>query len=142
MADILNKCPSCYPINLPECPGVITVNAGLEPNTNYYYVIVDKFQNKYTKKVTTDEDGAFEIVEADLPAGLFNAHAGLFELSVKKNANDCAPQNLDMCGTTYTCVQIQFETVTDVSDDESGSGDASALITIPCDCAEESESGS
>lgn len=139
--DILNKCPTCYQALLPECPGIITVDAGLDANADYYYFIVDKFGNKWKKKVTTDSDGKFDIDESDFPVGLFNAHAGIFELTIKKNPNDCDPVNMVLCSTVYSCVQIQFETVTDVSD-ESGSGDASALITIPCECTEESESGS
>lgn len=129
-------------IALPECPPYITVKAGLTPSTEYYWFVKDKFDNRYYGKVTTDETGNFDIQTGTLPIGLFSAHAGTFELTVKTSYTACNDMPLAFCSGVFTCVKMAFvseanATFSDGSD--SGSGDES--ITIPCNCGEESEEG-
>jgi hypothetical protein len=111
---LVTPCNNIFPITLPAPSGInpavdnITVNAGLTPGTEYWYIITDKFGNRYTKQVTADENGSFELQASDFPQGLFNPYSGKFPLQVKKTLQDEAPQPLTFCGVTYDTVLMTF----------------------------------
>lgn len=111
---LVTPCNSVFPFTLPAPSGTnpavdnITVNAGLTPGASYWYIVIDKFGNEYTKEVTADENGAFELQAADFPVGLFNPYSGKFTLQVKKTLQDAAGQPMTFCGVTYDTVLMTF----------------------------------
>lgn len=68
-----------------NCQDKITVNAVLDPTTEYKWVIRDKFNKEYSGEVTTDADGHFEIPVDELPDGLLNQWGGEFILELWTN---------------------------------------------------------
>lgn len=88
-------CTSSFYDYLSNCQGSVKINASLEPETNYLWVISDKFNRQYSGAIVTDANGNFEIPTTELPAGLLNSYAGEFELSVKE-VYSCGEVNLNM----------------------------------------------
>lgn len=115
---LITPCNAVFHITLPAPSGAnpavdnITVNAGLTPGIEYWYVVTDKFDNKYSKQVTADENGSFELLAADFPPGLFNPYSGKFQLQVKKTLQDEAPQPITFCAETYDTIQMTFASFT------------------------------
>lgn len=130
--DLLN-CPTCYRITLADCFEKITVKAGLGAAETFFYRITDKFGNRYSGEVLTDEQGYFEISASDFVPAFFNPHAGTFELQVFKAVQNCEPETLSFCDVEYTCVRMDFA-------HEDSTEDLSEQI-IPCECNEEEEEG-
>lgn len=89
------ECKSPYFDHISNCTTAVTINAHLTPNTNYQWVISDKFNNEYAGVITTDDSGNFEIDVADLPEGLLNAYGGTFSLQVKE-IYSCAEVSLNL----------------------------------------------
>ncbi|HET6255849.1 MAG TPA: hypothetical protein VFE32_17360 [Puia sp.] len=115
---LVTPCNSVFQITLPAPSGAnaavdnITINAHLTPATEYWYIVTDKFGNEYTKQVTADENGSFELLAADFPTGLFNPYSGKFQLQVKKTLQDEAPQPLTFCAEAYDTILMAFANVT------------------------------
>lgn len=57
----------------------MVVLAGLTVSTPYLWV-TDKFGNQYSAQVTVADDGSFVIDPSQFPEGMFNEHAGAFDL--------------------------------------------------------------
>lgn len=76
-------CSSPFQDFIANCTDAIKVNAHLIPNTNYQWVITDKFHNEFAGSLTTDASGNFQIDVDDLPDSLLNSYAGIFTLQVK-----------------------------------------------------------
>jgi hypothetical protein len=91
------------------------------PDTDYYWILSDKFEHVYSEVVTTDTEGAFIISADDFPDGFFNEFAGQMELEIKGNPYYCEPTQFDVCGVTYNKIVIDFK-----------HGNLPAII--PCEC--------
>lgn len=106
------SCACCYKIILAECPDAITLQAGLQANTLYYYVITDKFGNQYGKQVESDGDGYITIDADDFPKGYFMNFSGQFELKIYPDEAAVLEEgteiDLTLCEQTYSCVIIEF----------------------------------
>ncbi len=100
------SCSTCYEISLPACTDVIQVNAGLNANNIYTWVIEDHFGNKYQGDVTTDGAGNFEIDLDDLPENLLSPHAGTFILTIINSGGET--QAVSFFDTEYTCISMSF----------------------------------
>lgn len=94
---------------------------GLLANTDYYWILTDKFDHVYSEVVTTDGDGAFVISADDFPGAFFNEHAGQMTLEVKGNPYYCESLGFTICGVYYDMLVIDFK-----------SGHLPAKI--PCEC--------
>ncbi len=119
---LLNNCGNIYYQSLPACADGFTVQLpGTSPNTDYYWILTDKFDHVYSEVVTTDANGAFVISADDFPDGFFNQFAGQMELEIKGNPYYCEALTFTVCGTEYNRIVIDFK-----------QGDLPALI--PCGC--------
>lgn len=118
---LLNDCNNIYYQNLPACADGFTVALGLTPDTDYYWILTDKFEHTYSEIVTTDSEGAFIISADDFPSGFFNEFAGPMELEVKGNPYYCEPLTFTVCGVEYDRMVIEFKR-----------GNLPAVI--PCEC--------
>lgn len=79
----------------------------------------------YTAGFTTDNDGHFTIPVSELPDGLLNPYAGLFQLTVNLAGTTCTPDELwndSAYCEPYDC--IEFEVI-------NGTG---VKNTLGCDC--------
>jgi hypothetical protein len=99
-------CDVCYKTTLPTCVEEIIVDAQLEANTEYTWVIEDKFGRKYSKVETTDGDGLLTISVEDLPVGLFTAFSGSFTLIILNALGETVSFTYDELD--YTCIQFSF----------------------------------
>lgn len=79
------SCSTVFSDYISNCQDAITVNAVLDPSTEYKWVITDKFNKEYSGVVTTDTDGHFVIPVEDLPDGLLTQYSGEFSLSIWTN---------------------------------------------------------
>ncbi len=96
-------CPPCYQDYISKCSTTLTINAGLTADTDYRYRITDKF-GIYEGDFSTDGEGLGIIDLSDLPEGLFNPHAGFFQLNVLSTENEL--QTLSIDETDYTCIEF------------------------------------
>lgn len=85
-------CSTCFNDYIAKCNDTLTVYAKLEPETEYTWVIEDKFGHKYQGAVVTDINGYLQIPVADLPAGLLTEYSGNFKLHIE----------------TSTCERVRF----------------------------------
>ena len=100
-------CTSCYKIKIDNCAESVTVAGELIPDTNYTWVITDKFGHEWSYVVTTDENGSFTIDLTDpmFPAGLFNQFSNL-TLEVFLYETQCEAAEMTFCDEPYTCVNF------------------------------------
>jgi hypothetical protein len=99
------NCSCCFTDTLAKCETEIQVNAQLNPDSFYRWVITDKFENKYEGEAATDSDGFFTIPVADLPAGLLTQYSGEFKLQVFDLYASCAPEKFKVAGV-YDCISF------------------------------------
>lgn len=110
------SCNSCYEISLPACRDIIAVKLGLAADSQFTWVITDKFGNKYSEEVTTDGSGNFEVDTTELPDELFNAYAGKFILTIINSGDQT--QAFEINDTEYSCIAMSFhESDKDEADD-------------------------
>lgn len=118
----VNNCDNILYSILPACLERFTVKLpGLLPNTEYIYIITDKFDHVYMESVTTDANGAFIIEASDFPDGYFNQYMGMVELEVKSNVYYCTPESFEVCGKEYSRIIIDFKA-------------GAYPAQIPCEC--------
>jgi hypothetical protein len=98
----------CFEATISTCSSDIFLKAGLTANTEYYWVLTDRHNNVYQRKVTTDEDGTLVMESAALPQGL-NKYSGALNLSIRKGDDYLQVVNLTFGEETYTCVYILLE---------------------------------
>jgi len=95
-------CTTCKEYELPACTDALAfINTGLDAETDYDLIIVDKFGNRERISVTTDEDGAFE-ADISLITKNLNPHAGAFTIRIEKDGE--AVQIL----TETNCISVTF----------------------------------
>ena len=75
-------CNSSFCDYISNCGDSLQINALLDPDTAYKYIITDKFSKEYEGEETTDDNGILVIDTTDLPDGLLNAFAGSFQLKL------------------------------------------------------------
>jgi hypothetical protein len=100
-----DKCTCCFEDFIVRCTDYIQVYAKLEPNTNYFWVITDKFDKQYGGSFTTDADGFWRIQVEDLPEGLLTEYSSSFNLQVFEDAYGCSPVKFKVA-QDYDCIQF------------------------------------
>jgi hypothetical protein len=98
-------CTCCFEDYLVKCDTVIRVNAKLDPNTGYVWIITDKFNREYSGQVETNNDGYFDIPVEDLPAGLLTEYSGNFTLQIQAVNATCGPIRFRMA-QEYDCINF------------------------------------
>jgi len=112
--------PGCYEVVLQSCTDTILVSAGLEANTQYYWVIENRHGNIYQRLVTTDAQGILTIDTTVLPDGSFNKHAGFLKLKIKEGSNYANVVDLQFGADNYSCVMINLSEINLEDGDLSG----------------------
>ena len=115
-----SQCKNSMLFKLPHCPESIVVDLGFAPDTEYRFVFVDKFGNKYTDTVISDTEGIITI-DIDTPVQ-FNQYSGTHELYFT-NVDDCKPIVFEICEKLYDKFYLEFI--------ESNQEEATIK---PCDC--------
>lgn len=119
---LLNSCDDIWYQSLPACADGFTVKPpGLKPETDYYWILTDKFGHIYSEVATTDAEGGFIITASEFPDGFFNEYAGQMELEIKGHPYYCEPLVFIFCNGIYTRFVIDFKR-----------GDLPAIL--PCQC--------
>lgn len=107
-------CTNAFSVSLAECPQYIKVYAGLNANTQYYFLLIDVHVIEFYDIVTTDNNGALTIDchSALFPDGGFNRHSGAYILQIYDNLPYYKyPEDLLFCGIIYDSVIITFKEV-------------------------------
>lgn len=112
---MINNCTCCFTDYLVKCPDNIRVNAKLDPNTGYKWVITDKFNREYSGEVETNNDGYFDIPITDLPAGLLTEFSGEFTLQIFAINQECGPIRFRMAHE-YDCISFTMRAGTHIKD--------------------------
>lgn len=102
------ECPKCFEFTLSDCLETFIVDGGLLPDTTYFYRVTDKFGNKYSGEVETDNEGKFSMTVADFPYGLFTAYSGSFTLELSLTQIPFSPVNFWLCDVEYPCILFSF----------------------------------
>ena len=112
--NLLENCSECYQFTLSQFPDNITIIGNLEPNTDYYLWITDKFNNIFcTDAIETGASGTIVIgaeIIAELPKGLFSKDAGTFKIEAKPVGvyySGVADFTFDT--VTYSCILVDFQ---------------------------------
>lgn len=116
MPTLTIPCTPCYQDWISCGNETINVVGILEPDTAYIWVLENKGA-KYSGEVTTNSDGTFTIVVADLPDALLNPYAGKFTLTVKANdAYQCSTVtwNDSAYCDSYACIEFEVRNGTAV----------------------------
>ena len=103
----MTPCSCCFTDTLAKCETTIQVNAMLEPESWYRWVITDKFGNMHEGEVQTDGNGFFSIPVADLPAGLLTQYSGSFKLQVFQLYAACAAEKFKVAGI-FDCIEFSI----------------------------------
>ena len=101
-------CLPCYKDWISCGNTVILVTGTLEAGESYKWVLENKGA-KYSGDVTTDGNGNFTILVSELPNGLLNPYAGMFELTVvADDAYQCNSEvwNDSAYCDSYTCIEF------------------------------------
>lgn len=110
------NCQPIYYANIPTCIEKIIIDAELEDSKEYEVVVIDKFNNHYINKFTTNIDSKLEIDIEKYPHQLFNSYAGSFLLIIK---DDCVQVNPIICDTQYNSISLIFySNVSDLDSNE------------------------
>lgn len=99
------ECNSCFQDFIAKCEESIDVFAKLEPNTEYQWVITDKFGNKYSEPVTSDDFGFISIPTSELPAGLLTEFGGNFTLQFYTSTDNCTPVSF-LIAKKHSCINF------------------------------------
>lgn len=108
----MSICDQIFPANCDECYEVsradndLIFNYDLDPSTQYYLWIIDKFNNSYRKLITTGIDGSFTIDPSDAvyPSGMFNQYAGDFEVFITSDLEGTTKISFTIYATEYNCL--------------------------------------
>jgi hypothetical protein len=127
----MSNCSLYYNAPLPACSSEILVRAHLTAETEYTWTVRDlRFGTHYIGQVETDTEGSFTLDTSAVPfpPALFNAAAGQFELTVKRDAGQCGASPMTLCvdsltSEMYYAVLLSFYTAV---------GDIAAVVG--CDC--------
>ena len=102
-------CENSFYIKLGECPTSLKLFADLTANTEYLWVIRDKFGTEYSDYATTDGNGVMNIPLTLFPAGSFNRHSGIYTLEILESPPYYQePINLIFCEDDYDSVMMDF----------------------------------
>lgn len=100
------NCNSCFQDYLAKCNLSIQVYAQLSPLSDYRWIIEDKFGNLYQGEFTTDADGFWQILVADLPPGMLTQYSGDFTLQVQDSG--CKPVKFK-AASEYDCINFHIK---------------------------------
>jgi hypothetical protein len=103
-------CSPCFEVDLPSCPALIVLNAGLVANTSYRWEIVGFHGKIFNGTVQTDATGLLGMDTSSLPAGQLNPHAGSYQLRVLKILSPTSVQKASFMIDTksYDCILMRF----------------------------------
>jgi hypothetical protein len=107
----MQACATCFDAILQSCPEAIIIDAGLSPNTEYYWVIKSKTGKIYQRKVSTNSAGRLTIDASVLPNGLLNSYAGTFTLEIREGADYLSVVPIAIGEDEYECILISFSDI-------------------------------
>jgi hypothetical protein len=102
----MSNCNCCFEDYIAKCNLEIQMYLQLAPLSDYRWVITDKFGKKYEGDFTTDADGFWVILVADLPSGLLTEYSGMFTIEVIDSG--CRPVKFKAAQEFY-CAQFTIK---------------------------------
>jgi hypothetical protein len=97
------ECCTSFTDWIAKCNDELVVNAQLVPDTEYTWIIKDKFDKLYSNTFTTDSEGFWTIPVDQLPPGLLTEYSGMFTLTVQDEG--CKPVRLKIA-QEYNCIDF------------------------------------
>ena len=107
MNDCLD-CDSCLEIEGVACYAILSITAGLTPDTDYSIFITDRHGNQFRQEVTTDEDGDFTLDLTAFDEGMFTENSGTYTLTASTSALMSTEETFVVGYTEYSCIKIKF----------------------------------
>ena len=95
-------------VKFSECKDSFTFPISLTPNTDYAYLLTDKFGNKYKNTFTSNSDGLLTINKSDFQDFTFTSASGNFTLSIKEHMNSCNNINFVYCDAEFESITFSF----------------------------------
>ena len=102
------SCENVLFIKFAECDNSFTFPIALVPNTDYAYLLTDKFGNKYKDTFTSNSDGSLTINRSDFQEFTFTSASGNFTLSIKEHINSCNNINFVYCDAEFDSITFSF----------------------------------
>ena len=104
----MSACSSVLFMQFSECEDSFTFPISLTPNTDYAYLLTDKFGNKYKNTFTSNSDGSLTINKSDFQEFTFTSASGNFTLSIKEHMNSCNNINFVYCDAEFESITFSF----------------------------------
>ena len=104
----MSACSSVLFMQFSECEDSFTFQISLTPNTDYAYLLTDKFGNKYKNTFTSNSDGSLTINKSDFQDFTFTSASGNFTLSIKEHMNSCNNINFVYCDAEFESITFSF----------------------------------
>ena len=101
-------CDDVLFVKFSECEDSFTFPISLTPNTDYAYLLTDKFGNKYKNTFTSNSDGSLTINKSDFQEFTFTRASGNFTLSIKEHMNSCNNINFAYCDAEFESITFSF----------------------------------
>lgn len=76
----------------------------MQPGDPYTWIVIDKFENRYSGSLTVELDGTVEIPIAGLPDGLLNQFGGTFKIQLM-DPDGCDAIKFPLA-QMYDCIEI------------------------------------
>lgn len=101
-------CDDVLFVKFSECEDSFTFPISLTPNTDYAYLLTDKFGNKYKDTFTSNSDGSLTINKSDFQDFTFTSASGNFTLSIKEHMNSCNNIKFVYCDAEFESITFSF----------------------------------
>ena len=100
-------CDECFELVVNGCE--VNVKAALPAGRTYFLFLENKFNN-YVTPISVNADGSFDIDLTLYPDGMFNEHAGKFEVFLSDKLTPVNYTPLRISDAWYNCLIMNFTT--------------------------------
>lgn len=101
-------CDTCLELQTGECDSVNIITENLNEGEEYFLIIVDQFDNKFSSTLTIDENKSFSINLPTINYKSFSKYGGKLEIYLSSNEQGYGSVALTVGGLEYNCVLIEL----------------------------------
>ena len=99
--DITPNCDTCHTISYGNCNDVLTISLGLNPLTDFFLTLTDKFDIVTNIDVTSDGSGAFNLTQT------WTEFFGAIEVTIFSDSNRTILVPFIVNSTNFNCLILQ-----------------------------------
>lgn len=101
-------CSACFEMEGVACYSILTVVAGLTPDTEYTIFLEDRHGNMFRQTVTTDSEGDFTLDLTAFDDGMFTSNSGCYTIIASLNPLLPEPELMVIGYSEYECAKVKF----------------------------------